>query len=270
MSENLTATATDTTQKTDATAAASAAAPASDQKPAAAAAPATDAKPAADAKPASDAKADDGKAKSPVSTQKPASLISDAGKAQPNADDKKGADASDGKKDDANKDGKKDGEAAKGTVPEKYDIKVAEGITLDPADVEEFTPIAKKYGLTNEAVQEIVDFETKRIAKHTQNAIATQDTDFNNFKQKNHDDTVAFYGNKLEGELKFVAKGRDTFADAEVMELLDGAGIGSHKAIVAMFAKMGRTVSEDKLVDGKRDTGKDQRTPGSIIYAKDK
>lgn len=201
-------------------------------------------------------------AKSPVSTSKPASLIADAGKAQPNADGSKPADAGDGK--DKGKEGEK---PADGTiVPEKYEVKVPDGMTLDAGLLEKFTPIAKELGLTNDQVQKLADFQAQQITQSQQ----AQAKAFNDFKDTTRQAAVDFFGNKLEAELPYVAKGRDQFADAEVMDLLEATGLSNHKAFISMFAKMGRSVSEHKLVDGKPASPEETRSPGSILYDKKK
>lgn len=208
--------------------------------------------------------------KSPVSTTKTTSIISDAGKTPATDASKDGKSILDGAKAEGTEvakegEAKKEGEADK-TVPEKYDIKAPEGMTLDEKVLEEFTPIAKELGLSNEQVQKLADFEAQRTVKAQQ----AQTDGFNKFVEDTKAESIKFFGPKLEAELPFVAKGRDNFADAEVMDLLERTGLSNHKAVIKMFAKMGRAVSEDKLVEGKNITQEDTRTPGQIIYAKDK
>lgn len=156
------------------------------------------------------------------------------------------------------------------TVPDKYDIKVPDGMTLDAAVLEEFTPIAKELGLTNDAVQKLADFQVKQIQKISTAAQAAQKQAFESFIETTTKESVDFFGAKLDGMLPYVAKGRDQFANEGVMAKLEATGLSNDKDFILMFDKMGRTVSEHKLVDGKPVAGTDQRTPGSIIYGKDK
>lgn len=157
-------------------------------------------------------------------------------------------------------------EAKAKTVPDKYEIKAPEGMTLDEAVLEKFTPIAKELGLTNDQVQKLANFQAEQI----KTAQTTQQSNFDAFVERTKTEAVEFFGSKLAAELPYVAKGRDTFADAEVMDILDTTGFSNHKAFIAMFAKMGRAVSEDKLVEGKPAVPADTRSDGQIMYAKDK
>lgn len=156
------------------------------------------------------------------------------------------------------------------TVPDKYDIKVPDGMTIDEAVLAEFTPIAKELGLTNEAVQKLADFQAKQISKITTAAQAAQKQAFESFIETTTKESVDFFGAKLDGMLPYVAKGRDQFANEGVMAKLEATGLSNDKDFILMFDKMGRTVSEHKLVEGKPVAASDQRTPGSIMYAKDK
>lgn len=155
--------------------------------------------------------------------------------------------------------------AAAKAVPEKYDIKAPEGMTLDTVALEKFTPIAKELGLSNDQVQKLADFQ----AEQTKAALQAQADNFNKFLEDTKAETKTFFGTKLSGELKFVAKARDMFIDKDAMELLETTGLANHKAIITMLSKIGRAVSEDKLVDGKSSVG-EQRSDAQIIYAKDK
>lgn len=161
-------------------------------------------------------------------------------------------------------------EAKNKTVPDKYDIKVPDGMTLDETVLAEFTPLAKELNLTNEGVQKLADFQAKFVAKQMTSAQQTQQKAFETYVDNITKESVEFFGTKLEAELPYVAKGRDNFADAEVMELLEATGLSNHKAFIKMFAKMGRTVSEDRLVEGRAAVQGDTRTDGQVIYAKDK
>ena len=195
---------------------------------------------------------------------KKTSIISDAGKVAEPKLDKDGKPIPEAK---AGEDkAKKEGEPAKTGVPEKYEIKAPEGMTLDETKISEFTPIAKELGLTNEGLQKLVDYQAKQIAKATE----AQAQAFEDFKTNTQKEAVEFFGPKLEAELPYVAKARDNFFSKETMDLLEATGLTNHKSVIADFAKIGRAFAEDKLVEGKAAAPEDTRTPGQIIYGKDK
>lgn len=206
------------------------------------------------------------KLKSEVVVPKP-SILSDAGKTPTPVTDatKTGAEA--GKEGEAKPaEAPKEGEPAKATVPEKYEIKAPDGITLDEAVLAEFTPIAKELGLTNEQVQKLADFQANQI----KNAQSFQKQEFDKFVDATRKETTDYFGSKLSAELPYIAKGRDNFANEGVLSKLESCGLASDKDFMLMFSKMGRSVSEQKLVDGKVDSPTDTRTDGQVIYAKPK
>lgn len=228
--------------------------------PAPAAAPAATPEAAKPAAPAAPAKS------GPVSTVKPTSIISDAGKpaaAEPKSiiDGAKAPEAAEAAKPG---DPAKPADPAAPVVPEKYEIKAPEGMTLDEATLEKFTPIAKELGLSNDQVQKLANFQAEQV-KGAQEA---QKAAFNSFVENAKRESTEFFGAKLADELPFVAKGRDMFADSEVMDLLEATGLSNHKSFIKMFAKMGRTVSEQPLVDGKSGVAKPEMSDGQILYQK--
>jgi hypothetical protein len=198
---------------------------------------------------------------SPVSTTPPASLLDDAGKPEPEA-------ANDNLLDEA----KAEGEAEKPkteaksptapTVPEKYDIKLPEGVTLDPAELESFTPLAKELGLSNEQAQKVVDFEAARMQKFE----AAQQAQFEKIQNDFKAETLKEYGPKWKEEQVYVAKGRDAFADADVRAILAKAGIQNEKSVIRMFAKIGREISEAKMVEGAKGVPLDARSAADLLY----
>jgi hypothetical protein len=200
-----------------------------------------------------------------VSTTKP-SILSTAGKPAATATDPAKPVVEAGKE--VAKEGavKTEGEPAKPVVPEKYEVKAPDGITLDEAMLEKFTPIAKELGLSNEQVQKLADFQATQIVS----AQAAQKQAFETFVQQTEKETIDFYGNKLDAELIDVAKGRDQFADQAVLDMLEATGLASHKSFIGMFGRIGRAISEHKLVEGKTAVAEDTRTDGQVIYAKDK
>lgn len=203
---------------------------------------------------------------SPVSTVKPASILSDAGKTPAADASKDGKSILDGAKAEGQDPAKTDApQAEKPAVPEKYEIKAPEGMTIDESILEKFTPIAKELGLSNEQVQKLAEFQATQITE----AQKAQESNFTKFVDDTKAESIKFFGDKLQAELPYIAKGRDAFASSEVMDLLEKTGLSNHKAVLSMFAKLGRTVSEDKLVDGKGKLPQNTKTDGQIIYGPD-
>jgi hypothetical protein len=197
---------------------------------------------------------------SPVSTTKP-SILSDAGKpaAEAPVADKSILDEAKTEGEEKAEDAQK--KVVPPTVPEKYDIKLPEGMMMDEAKLAEFTPLAKELGLSNEGVQKLVDFQANVLKK----ASDEQAQNFHSIQEEFRQETIKEYGPKLKEELVYVARGRDNIASKEAIELINQAGLANNKEIIRMFSKAGRMLSEDKRVDGPTHVNAGM-TPGQVVY----
>ncbi len=139
----------------------------------------------------------------------------------------------------------------KGEVPESYDIKAPEGMTLDLEMLESFTPVFKELGLTNEQTQKLVDVYAPHMQ---QTAEKQQEEALKQFKKTVEGwkaDTIKELGNDKDKKLAFAAKARNKFGDESFLEMVNDLGVGNHPSMVRFLIKVGKTISEDAFVDGK-------------------
>lgn len=201
-----------------ATTPATAAEPAKVEKPAAPAA-------SADAtKNAPEPKADSGK------TEK--SLLDQAGeKGKEEAEKKEGTEA----------------EKAKSVAPDKYEFKAPEGMTLNQAAVDSFSPVAKEIGLTQEQAQKVVDVYSGLVKAQAD----SQEQAFKDYQESQKQESLKALGANAPEQLSFVAKVRDTFFSPETRELINASGLGNNINFIRDCIKLGKQISEEKLVEGK-------------------
>ena len=150
-------------------------------------------------------------------------------------------------------------EKAKG-VPEKYEFKLPEGMTLDQARMDKVTPIFKDAGLTNIQAQKMVDLwltEMKGVKD-------TQDAEFKSFLDSSAKETMAALGTTAKAELAYVAKVKNLLSK-ETIELLSTSGMGNQKAFILDMAKIGKMFSEEKLVDTGK-TAAPSKDAASVLY----
>lgn len=141
-------------------------------------------------------------------------------------------------------------------VPEKYEFKVPEGMTIDSMAVEAFTPLFKELGLSQEKAQKLVDVYApfvKQQVEATRQAALTEYKTMVSGWEKESVAELGKNGSDAKQELAFAAKGRDMFATPELIKLFstDETGLGNHVEVVKFFAKVGKAISGDKLADGK-------------------
>jgi len=169
-------------------------------------------------------------------------------------------------------------------VPEKYDLKLPEGSTLDPAIVQRTEAIARDLGLSNEAgqklleqrVKEISDLETsaKKAAEDSQKALidAWKPGGTEWVKRETQWATQAKADPELgatpEAFAVSVEKAQQALAKygPELKPLLDETGFGSHPAVIKMLARIGKASSEGSLVLGTGGQIKRAASDAQVLY----
>ncbi|HGP4137733.1 TPA: peptidase [Enterobacter roggenkampii] len=140
-------------------------------------------------------------------------------------------------------------------APEKYEFKPAEGQELDTAALEQFEPIARELNLTNEQAQKMVDLYGTKIMPmvQKQQAESWQKTTEQWAADVKADKEIG--GDKLTANLSAAQRALEQFGDPELKEYLDSTGLGNHPALVKAFIKVGKAMSEDKVVTGGHESG---------------
>jgi hypothetical protein len=154
------------------------------------------------------------------------------------------------------KDGQKqeDAEAGEGenVVPEKYDIKVPDGMEIDVGTMERFTPVFKEMGFTQDQVQKLADVYAPIIqeridefGKSLSESYKKQVSDWKTESEK-------ALGAEKTQKMALAAKAINQIGTPELRAVLDETGIGNHVELVKFFVKVGEIVSEDKFVDSSK------------------
>ncbi|HCJ7329979.1 TPA: peptidase [Enterobacter hormaechei subsp. xiangfangensis] len=140
-------------------------------------------------------------------------------------------------------------------APEKYEFKPAEGQELDTAALEQFEPIARELNLNNEQAQKMVDLYGTKILPmvQKQQAESWQKTTEQWAADVKADKEIG--GDKLTANLSAAQRALEQFGDQELKEYLDTTGLGNHPALVKAFIKVGKAMSEDKVVTGGHESG---------------
>jgi hypothetical protein len=149
-------------------------------------------------------------------------------------------------------------------VPEKYEFKAPEGVTLDQAQVDAFTPVAKELGLTNEQAQKLVDLHTAQTTEAAKAFQTSQheawQTQVKQWESETRSDKE-IGGAKFDENIGLAAKAIDKFGSRELRQALDTSGMGNHPAVVKFFVTVGRQLAEDGMAGGNAGQG---GTPKSL------
>ena len=180
-------------------------------------------------------------------------LLSDAGVEKKEEAEVPKEDGQEEKKEDAPKE-----EKASDVVPDNYEFKIPEGMEMDTATLELFSPIFKELGLTTEKAQKLVDPYVTLIQSQ---ADKTRSDSLNEFKQIVDGwkaETMESLGADADQKLALCARAINKFGSPELRTALKETGVGNHKEFVSFMMKVGETVTEDTLVDPET-----PRLPGS-------
>ncbi|NCB43090.1 MAG: hypothetical protein EOM59_10785 [Clostridia bacterium] len=157
----------------------------------------------------------------------------------------------------------KDGKSADSVVPEKYDIKLPDGVELDTETLDIFSPIFKELNLPAEGVQKLVDAYVPLVTGVVEKSRQESLKEFQKITEEWKSETMKELGSDSKTKLSYVGKAVQKFGDNELKELMNSTGVGNHKALVRFLSKVGQTISEDAFVPGSAPTKQD---PLAIMY----
>jgi len=131
-------------------------------------------------------------------------------------------------------------------APEKYEFKPTEGIKFNDVVIGKYSEIAKELNLTQEGAAKMLSEVAPLIAQQQADAFkATREAWVEAAKG---DKEIG--GEKLTENLSLAAKGRDAYFTSEFVKLLNETGLGDHPEMIRGFAKIGKSVSNDRFVSG--------------------
>lgn len=139
-------------------------------------------------------------------------------------------------------------------APEKYEFQAAEGVELDTEALKDFEPVARDLNLTNEQAQKLVDAYPKILAGVQQRQAEVWQAQTEQWAADVKADKE-IGGDKLTANLSAAQRALEQFGDPELKEYLNTTGLGNHPALVKAFIKVGKAMSEDKVVTGGHESG---------------
>lgn len=153
-------------------------------------------------------------------------------------------------------------EAKANSVPEKYEIKAPEGMTIDPVAIEKMSPLFKELNLTSVQAQKLVDTYApivKAQAEAQQKAamdLWTKETEgwkAESLKQLGADapKELAFAA-KVINKVGTRYKNEDGSEGNKLRDVLQETRVGNHPEITKLFIQIGKLLSEDSFVEPNR------------------
>lgn len=132
-------------------------------------------------------------------------------------------------------------------VPEKYELKLAEGSFLKPADIERISAVAKEKGLSNEEAQALLDGEHSQSQSFFAARKAEYDKQVEGWKQITSSDPE-FGGDNFAKSAEQAKRAIEKYGTPELQDLMDSSGFGNHPEVFKFFAKLGKEAADDSFV----------------------
>lgn len=138
-------------------------------------------------------------------------------------------------------------------VPEAYDIKPGDGYEVLPEVMEVVTPLLKKYSLSQEGAQELANAHMDIMNKQAAAAAKFRNDMVQGWVNEIKNDPE-FGGAKFNENMAMARRGFRAISPQEegkaaLKELLEESGMGNHPEIIKAFARVGRMVKEDSVLD---------------------
>lgn len=149
-------------------------------------------------------------------------------------------------------------------APEKYDFAMPEGFDLNQEVAGEFEAYARELNLPQDKAQAVVDMGIKLMqSQQAQQAELVQKTQEQWRNEVVNDKEIG--GQALAENLSYAAKVLDTFAP-DLRSVLDETGLGNHPAFVKAFIRIGKAISEDRLVGGAQQAPGKTLDPAAVLF----
>lgn len=154
-------------------------------------------------------------------------------------------------------------------VPEKYELTMPEGWTLDEEGLAELTPIMQKLKATNEQVQAVADIYVKRLAAAREAQLEEDRRQLDAWKKEILEDPEVG-GKDLKENLAAVSRVLAKYAGPEFVEFLDRSNLGNYPPFIKAMVKMAKDLSDDRFIPGGRggSGGDPVKEAAELIYGK--
>lgn len=146
--------------------------------------------------------------------------------------------------------GEQKAEAKPEGAPEQYaDFTLPEGLTFNSEVLDDFKAIAKERNLSQEDAQKFTDLGAKLIQQSQTKTLEQIEATQAQWAEAASTDKE-FGGDKLTENMAIANKALSTFGSPELTKMLSESKLGNHPEIIRAFYRVGKAISEDKLVAG--------------------
>lgn len=134
-------------------------------------------------------------------------------------------------------------------VPDKYELKLADGSLLAQSRLDEIAAEAKELGLSNDEAQKFVAREEAAAVRQQEQSISAYREQQIKWKDEIKNDPE-FGGDKTPETAEHAKRFVDAFADEDMKKAFESTGFGDYPPAVRMLARAGKAIlGEGRLVN---------------------
>lgn len=134
-------------------------------------------------------------------------------------------------------------------VPERYELTMPEGWTLDEEGLAELTPIMRELKASNEQVQAVADLYIRRMSAARERQIAAERETVENWRKELENDPE-IGGAKYKENLASVKKMLVKYGSEDFYNYLDDSSLGNYPPFVKVMVKIAKELEDDKFIPG--------------------
>jgi hypothetical protein len=145
-------------------------------------------------------------------------------------------------------------------APESYsDFEVPEDYGINDDSLTDYTSWAKENNLSQDQAQAGVNMVTKMQEAQVEKWVEQQKAWVDDAKKD-----AEIGGEKFDQNVSVAVKARDSFGTSEFSEMLDSSGLGNHPEMIRFLNRVGKAISEDKVIVSGANAG--QRSQENVLY----
>ena len=145
-------------------------------------------------------------------------------------------------------------------APEEYsEFEVPEEYGINDETLTDYQSWAKENNLTQDQAQAGVNMVTKMQEAQVSQWVEQQKAWVDQAKSD-----TEIGGESFDENISTAVKARDSFGTSEFSEMLDTSGLGNHPEMIRFLNRVGRAISEDKVIVSGANAG--QRSQESVLY----
>ena len=139
----------------------------------------------------------------------------------------------------------------------KYDLKMPEGSPLGSDAIEKIVSLSKERGLSNEQAQAVLERESEAVSSFAANQKEQYEQRASAWVDEVKNDKE-IGGEKFNENIAHAQRVLKRFGNDALTKVLNETGLGNYPELVRFCTKIGKAMSEDKLVGAGSNTGGSQ------------